>query len=821
MPIRLLSWNMKNFNNRQTLNPLLQVFLDTVNPAGVAANYDIVVVVEPQADPSQNRGDFATGQGQAAMWTMRNLLRAQHNIEWEVVPPYCLANGGKRNEAIAMFYNGDLLRLHGPDHDVAVVGAWRTPAAGGGHANVGTERAAGGTYIGRWAWVVGGAALEFETAGERRPYLVEFEELATTNRFLVVAAHSPSPGPKNNPAGKKNLHAITGTRNLGLIPETSSGRALPVVIVGDFNTCTRPTCKDFPDSISSSAHDTMAGAGAALFAEGTASSSSSLAFQYHALAVAEALLVTAAANTIPGRNKAIWVGKLGHMVDHVCGELPGVQVALRDTMRAAWRNCRMTAGLLAANAVARSNAVVAALAAFLPTVNRAGTLAGDHPETLLIRTWLVDDLATDAAALSLATAGTADEAHWARVVGLLCGYSEARIAAGGGAGTFVDAPTTLVDNASQVTSAAARLADPLNPVGDGALAAAAATNLRAVVDALSDLIVHGVMSSLAELESSVVLAELCAARAQTVATDAAAVPFAVMGGLAAARVAASAAQMNPVAGACNTAAGHATTAATAATVAGGLIAGNARLRAANAGTRARAVFAAFNALALGGATGTTRRSMTAVDNIRVAASPRVRVQFFAELAAHASGIAGANVNSALARQWALITGLAARYAVFAAASVHGAVVQLQDAIIASEAALAATNANGHTVAAAASAAIAALPARMYRTHIAQTRTSLVTSGEPMLRWRRAKNGTKLNQVSYTSHAFDHALTIGFANVTNPRFVDLFLSRMPDIGPVATGTSKQIKRSFEMLFRGTWQLVYKVSDHLPIAIDLTP
>lgn len=94
--------------------------------------------------------------------------------------------------------------------------------------------------------------IVFPQAKQRRPYLVRFEETGTGNYFRLLAAHSPSPHYSSNNsqqtgARSNNRDAREGTRNLGSIREITVNRGgEPVVVVGDFNSCTmhgqNPAC---------------------------------------------------------------------------------------------------------------------------------------------------------------------------------------------------------------------------------------------------------------------------------------------------------------------------------------------------------------------------------------------------------------------------------------------------------------------------------------------------------------------------------------------------------------------------------------------------
>lgn len=811
MPIRILSWNIKNFGTRHNVNPPQQVILDTVNPVG-GANYDVFVIIEPKLDKSLSVGDFATGTGKTATWALRTALRAQSAVEWEVVPPINLGNGDGRNEAITVFYNADLLHLEGPEHIVhALPWRWHTVGGGGG-ANRGTARAAGGTYTGRWGWAVGGGQLEFPDAGERRPYLVQFQEVASGLSFLLIAAHSPSPGPKSSPPGKKNRFAIEGTRRLGVIPEASTGRVLPVVTMGDFNTCSRPNCTDFKFANNTGAVDTMAGIGAQLFAEGAFSSVITYVNDRRALAHAASVSTAAALAALPPQDDeavrfALWAGKNGVAVVHTCNDLPGVPVDLVDAVDTARRDCRIGDGLVAANAQARATALVTAIDNLILALPHVGVLAGDRVESLSIRTRVYQALISEAAAFSLTHATTAEEAHWALAAAALGRALDDKADAAIVAGLADPAVGAERLNLDAAVSAAG-VANPLAPVGDGALAANIETQVDALDTAVSALVKPAYISALSVLEAMVRSLDVLAARAVAVTGTQDAIRFALVAGRLG-NLAADAAADGAVVGAVNTAIVNLQT-STAACVPPTLTLLNAHTSAQLVATRATALLAATNAMALAG----PREELCRASQPAAPASPRVRVELLLEISTWANGIAQGAPNTNSARRHAWIAGLAARHAVFTAAGIAGAATQLGDAALASELALEANNAGGAAAALAARNALTALLGRIYRTHIFETRTSL-RKGEAMFRKVKGVHS------SYTSHAYDHMLTVGFTGVSNPRFADLFLTRFPDMATIAHGTSKQIKRWFDDDFRTAFNTVYGTSDHLPISIEVTP
>lgn len=228
--IKILSWNIYKFGKHLTSSTTrLNVVLDLVNPASGPA-FDVFVVIEPQI-ASGKIGELATGSGADATRKLRASLRARTGGSgWEVVPPVVLASSNKR-EGLSVFFNSAKLKLMGPVDDAAITSTkWRTAQ---------TKGSGTGTLRGKCEFVdSGGTAVKFPTGPERRPYLVTFKTVSGAKTFSLLAAHSPSPKYSGSTSHAKNKQARQGTEKLGKIKElTSTHRAHPVIVVGDFNCC--------------------------------------------------------------------------------------------------------------------------------------------------------------------------------------------------------------------------------------------------------------------------------------------------------------------------------------------------------------------------------------------------------------------------------------------------------------------------------------------------------------------------------------------------------------------------------------------------------
>ncbi|MCB1035641.1 MAG: hypothetical protein KDD47_17600 [Acidobacteria bacterium] len=228
--IKVLSWNIYKFGKHLTSSTTrLNVVLDLVNPSTGPA-FDLFVVIEPQIG-SGKIGELATGSGADAMQKLRASLRARKNGSgWEVVPPVVLASSNKR-EALAVFFNSATLTLKGPVDDAKIKSKkWRTTK---------TQGSGAGSLRGKCEFTdSSNTKLTFPTGPERRPYLVTFETVSGSKTFSILAAHSPSPKYSGSTSTARNKQARLGTRKLGEIEElTSTHRAHPVIVVGDFNCC--------------------------------------------------------------------------------------------------------------------------------------------------------------------------------------------------------------------------------------------------------------------------------------------------------------------------------------------------------------------------------------------------------------------------------------------------------------------------------------------------------------------------------------------------------------------------------------------------------
>ena len=414
----------------------------------------------------------------------------------------------------------------------------------------------------------------------------------------------------------------------------------------------------------------------------------------------------------------------------------------------------------------------------------------------------------DVADASTDAAGTADEEHWALAAAALGGEladkAHAAILAGLADPTVAGAQTALENAAVNATGA-----DPLAPSGTGDLATEVADEAAALNDAVADLVIAGRVSALSLLECAQRALETISARAVAATGTQDAVRFARMAGRVGA-LAADATQVAATVTAVNTAITNLQV-DVAACVPGTLTVGNAHAHAQAVSNRANLLLAATNAMQLNPPG--PREALCTPTRSAAPASPRVRIEYMLEVAtwAHAQALASPNTDEA--RQHAWLAGLAARHAVYAVSGIVGAATAMGDAALASETALDATNASAVADALAARNSIQALLQHIYRTHIFETRTSL-RKGEAMFRKVKGIHS------SYTSHAYDHMLTVGFTAVSNPRFVDLFLTRFPDMGTVTHGSSKQIKRAFDNAFRTEFNTVYGTSDHLPVSIEVT-
>lgn len=247
MPVRILIWNIRFFSSSViTKAGRGTKIIDTVQPAGAAPNYDIFIIIEPNrfAAPT-NVGEVP--QSGSSIQALQNVFYAlrHRNAAWCAVPPRVLTTSNNK-EVHGVFYFSTNVTLTGPANiaapapvalaalsnmmaNVAVgLGALAVNAWGGAMAPAGAVR-----HSPDAAAATGAHEVVFDTAGSRRPYLIQFT--AGGNAFRVYSHHAAPDA--NHPS---NAHGIENMADVYLI---GNGRVLPTLICGDFNCCPmHPAC---------------------------------------------------------------------------------------------------------------------------------------------------------------------------------------------------------------------------------------------------------------------------------------------------------------------------------------------------------------------------------------------------------------------------------------------------------------------------------------------------------------------------------------------------------------------------------------------------
>jgi hypothetical protein len=278
---RIMFWNIENFSVNKIANPdnvrrqkgstlTLQAAsverLNYIQGHIVAAQPDILVVVELETTPGGVRGSLAGGNALPACQVLLAMLRSLVGpvggigAEWMMVPPLKVG----RREAVAVFYRAGTagaggtwpngLFFTGPfvwNGAVAADGAGAAPAAyaGLGYANtLGRNVPAGAQYnpgiredhcaarvTFTWrddpAFMLPGEAYDF--GAQRSPYMVTFAEMnaagtAVARNITLFAVHSPA-GHNSAPNYLTNV--------LPALEEVTNGLGATEmrVIAGDFN----------------------------------------------------------------------------------------------------------------------------------------------------------------------------------------------------------------------------------------------------------------------------------------------------------------------------------------------------------------------------------------------------------------------------------------------------------------------------------------------------------------------------------------------------------------------------------------------------------
>jgi hypothetical protein len=226
--MRLLVWNVETFSFNK-ISPLARAnyMSRAVWPAGAAFHADIIAIIEVSAK-GRPLGTLVANQGQGGTQLLTHRLNFPYAAPgpWRVVPPLSLTTGG-RAEAIAVYYNSNVLAFQGPNN-------WTAAGSQPGGVPIAYPPPwpvfNGGTQLaGRYAYTTAaGAPITFPTPGHRRPWMVTFQEVGGPRTFEFFFMHT-SPHPVAN--------AVAAVANLSTIPEVANPAAANTVkvVAGDFN----------------------------------------------------------------------------------------------------------------------------------------------------------------------------------------------------------------------------------------------------------------------------------------------------------------------------------------------------------------------------------------------------------------------------------------------------------------------------------------------------------------------------------------------------------------------------------------------------------
>jgi hypothetical protein len=246
--VRVLVWNIKFFA-RSTIDNAGRItkIINLVQAAGVAANYDIFIIIEPDKAPKATPIAGVPNSGHSVQ-ALQIVYYALHhrNANWRAVPPRRLC-GGSKPEMIGVFYESANVTFTGPEQIPVPTPAVLAAAGPGlGHIGAGVVGSAWGAAVGnsnvgrvrhsRNANPIGlgNAELLFPASADRRPYGLSFT--AGGAAFQIYAIHAPEPQSYN--------HNVRAIQRIAQIYHVGGNPAhTPTIVCGDFNCCTLgPPC---------------------------------------------------------------------------------------------------------------------------------------------------------------------------------------------------------------------------------------------------------------------------------------------------------------------------------------------------------------------------------------------------------------------------------------------------------------------------------------------------------------------------------------------------------------------------------------------------
>lgn len=291
MPLKIMSWNIENFDNtKYTANTdkINNYFLKNIIPGiyNAGNNYPSLIVIQEATSQYYNisinslNGNTSTdglgsneGDLQELIDNLRNRLNHAMQIipgnpGWYVVPPLCLAtnNGGHR---IAVLFNSNFLTFNGPNVLVdngntidSIDPIALLPTSLLGHYSTGFSQSLPNApsqlnqinqnqLSGKVVDFSGGFFIQ----NARRPFLTSFSENNAPHRNInIYACHAPSPANQQNNAFYDNEIVRLGSSFLATFSNNVQMPPIPGpndvdIVLGDFNCSPRDPQYDINGAI--------------------------------------------------------------------------------------------------------------------------------------------------------------------------------------------------------------------------------------------------------------------------------------------------------------------------------------------------------------------------------------------------------------------------------------------------------------------------------------------------------------------------------------------------------------------------------------------
>jgi hypothetical protein len=254
--MRVMAWNLENFKDSgwwtaSFMTPLLLKVLHPFPLAPKTASVDVFGVIEvynragggPPGTPLPNNSAGAQG-----CLRLLNELRTRNgpDTDWKLVPPLSLGDG-RRDEAIAVFYNAKKVTFEGPNQwDVDRGESVPTPRLRmqgrlpppWDNSNISIAPEYYAPRVKFYTDTEYTQEITFPDDGHRRPCLVRFRERGGQRQLVDVFFFHTSPPLRQDPDGPQNP-AFLACQYLQLVKELTfepMRRGVDVsVVMGDFN----------------------------------------------------------------------------------------------------------------------------------------------------------------------------------------------------------------------------------------------------------------------------------------------------------------------------------------------------------------------------------------------------------------------------------------------------------------------------------------------------------------------------------------------------------------------------------------------------------